>query len=127
VIRSVQFVAVALLFVATPALAEVDFDEAVELAASNAEAPKAGDYPTTAVARFAMNAKDAVRRCVEDHDGGDPAALRIIVRLNSDGAIERVFQSEVTRAQGCVSSVVETQSFEPPPFAPFYLLLELGP
>jgi hypothetical protein len=110
---------------ASPAVAELDFDEAVDLAASNAGAAEGGAYASGAAARLGRDVESAVRKCLEADSGEVPPILRIVVRLDASGAVERVWQSTTTGGEGCVSRVVEARSVDPPPFAPFYLLLEL--
>jgi uncharacterized protein YegJ (DUF2314 family) len=123
--RSTILIVFAFLFGASPAFAERDFDEAVQLAASNAESPLGQSYAPNVAAQFKVEYADHVRQCVKDHAAGDLLRYRIIVRIEESGRVEQLWQTPLIPADACVAGVLQNQSFQKPPFAPFHVLLEL--
>jgi hypothetical protein len=117
----------ALLLMASSAFAERDFDEAVQLAAANAESPAGRDYAPEAAARFQLESAAQVRQCLTDHAARDLLRYRIVARIDESGGVEQVWQTPVTPADACVAGVLQDARFRKPPFAPFHVLLQLEP
>lgn len=124
--RFALLIVFAFLLAAPQAFAVSDFDDALNLAASNAESPLGQGYAPKVAAQFEQAYAREVRECVKDHAAGDLLRYRIIVRIEESGSVGRLWQMPLTPADACVAGVLENKSFLKPPFAPFYVLLKAG-